>query len=269
MLARSDGFPDALAGVPLAAQLHGPLLLSPSAGLTGALQSEIQRVLPTGSTVYVLGGPAALSPTIDAKLRGLGYQVSRVSGSSRFDTAVAIAHLLGDPSVVFEADGTNFPDALAAGPAAAITHGAVLLTLGKQAAAPTTAYLAAHPGDIRYAVGGPASSSDPAAQPLVGADRYATSVLVAERFFDAPSAVGTASGTSFPDALSGGPVAALAGGPMVLVPATGALPTTTQSYLSSVASSVLTGWLFGGATAVSTAIADQVAQSLVLVPPPS
>lgn len=267
VLARSDAFPDALAGVPLAAQLHGPLLLTPSSGLTDALKLEIQRVLPTGSTVYVLGGPAALSPTVDAQLRGLGYQVTRASGASRFDTAVAIAHLLGDPTVIFEADGTNFPDALSAGPAAAITHGAVLLTLGKQPAAPTTAYLAAHAGDIRYAIGGPASTSDPVAQPVVGADRYATSALVAQQFFAAPSAVGTASGTSFPDALSGGPVAALAGGPMVLVPATGSLPTTTQSYLASIASSVLTGWVFGGTVAVSTAIADQVAQSLVLVPP--
>ncbi|HET9187332.1 MAG TPA: cell wall-binding repeat-containing protein [Acidothermaceae bacterium] len=269
VLARSDAFPDALAGVPLAAQLHGPLLLTPSAGLTDPLKAEIQRVLATGSTVYVLGGTVAVSPTVDAQLRAMGYQVTRASGASRFDTAVAIAHLLGDPSVIFEADGTNFPDALSAGPAAAITHGAVLLTFGKQPAAPTTVYLATHPGDLRYAVGGPASTSDPVAQPFVGADRYATSVLVAQQFFNGPSAVGTASGTSFPDALSGGPVAALAGGPMVLVPATGSLPTTTQGYLASIASSVLTGWLFGGTAAVSTAVADQVAQSLVLVPPPA
>jgi hypothetical protein len=267
VLARADAFPDALSGVPLAAQLHGPLLLTPSSGLTLPVDAEIQRVLATGSTVYVLGGPAALSPAIDAQLRGLGYQVTRVWGSSRFDTAVAIARLLGNPSVVFEADGTNFPDALSAGPAAAITHGAVLLTFGKQSAGPTDAYLAAHPGDIRYAVGGPAAASDPAARPIVGADRYATSTLVAQQFFNAPSAVGVASGMSFPDALSGGPVAALAGGPIVLVPAAGALPTTTQHYLGGIASSVLTGWLFGGTAAVTTAIADQVAQSLVLVPP--
>jgi hypothetical protein len=269
VLARADAFPDALSGVPLAAALHGPLLLTSPSGLTLPVDAEIQRVLATGSSVYVLGGPAALSPAIDAQLRGLGYQVTRVWGSSRFDTAVAIARLLGNPSVIFEADGTNFPDALSAGPAAAITHGAVLLTFGKQSAASTNAYLAAHPGDIRYAVGGPAAASDPTAQPIVGADRFATSVLVAEQFFNAPSAVGVASGMSFPDALSGGPVTALAGGPIVLVPATGALPTSTQHYLASVASSVLMGWLFGGAVAVSTAIANQVAQSLVLVPPPS
>jgi hypothetical protein len=267
VLARADAFPDALSGVPLAAAFHGPLLLTPPSGLTPPVDAEIQRVLATGSTVYVLGGPSALSPTIDAQLRALGYQVTRVWGSSRFDTAVAIARLLGNPSVIFEADGTNFPDALSAGPAAAITHGAVLLTFGKQSALPTAAYLAAHPGDIRYAVGGPAAASDPGAQPMVGADRYATSVLVAEQFFNAPSAVGVASGMSFPDALSGGPVAALAGGPTVLVPAAGALPKSTQQYLSSIASSVLTGWLFGGTMAVSTAVADQVAQSLVLVPP--
>jgi hypothetical protein len=267
VLARADAFPDALSGVPLAAAFHGPLLLAPSSGLTPPVDAEIQRVLATGSTVYVLGGPSALSPTIDAQLRGLGYQVVRAWGSSRFDTAVAIARLLGNPSMIFEADGTNFPDALSAGPAAAITHGAVLLTFGKQPAVATNAYLAAHPGDIRYTVGGPAAASDPAAQPIVGADRYATSVLVAEQFFDAPSAVGVASGMAFPDALSGGPVAGHAGGPVGLGPAAGALATSTQHDLARIACSGLSGWLFGGTMAVSTAVANQVAQSLVLVPP--
>jgi hypothetical protein len=269
VLARSDTYPDALAGVPLAAQNHGPLLLTESAQLTPAVATEIQRVLPIGDRVYVLGGTAALSTAIDTTLQSLGYVPVRIAGTSRFDTAVQIANALGNPTAIFEADGSNFPDALSAGPAAVITHGAVLLTYGKVPATETTQYLASHPGDIRYTIGGPAAAADPSAQPLIGSDRFATSVLVAQTFFNSPSAVGTASGLTFPDALSGGPVAALAGGPLVLVPALGGLPTSTQSYLSSIANSVLSGWVFGGTAAVSTAVADEVAQSLVLVPPSS
>ena len=269
VVARSDLYPDALAGVPLAVQYDAPLLLSPSSGLPAATVAEIQRVLPAGRQVFLLGSTASLAATIDTQLLNLGYVPVRLQGATRYDTAIKIANALGDPHTVFEVDGTNFPDALSAGPAAAITHGAVLFTAGTSAAAPTTAYLAAHPDDVRYAVGGPAATADSSAAKLVGVDRYQTSMMVAQAFFNSPSVVGVASGLKFPDALSGGPAAALAGGPLILVPPDGPLPTSTQSYLSQIASSVLSGWVFGGTPSVSTLVANEVAQSLVLVPPSS
>src|ERR1700678_3371829 len=77
VLARSDFFSDALAGGPLAAKVGGPLLITPGASITPALdprvEAEIQRVLDPGGTVYILGGPLALDPAIDAALQGLGY----------------------------------------------------------------------------------------------------------------------------------------------------------------------------------------------------
>ena len=269
VLARADIFPDALAGVPLAAQVHGPLLLTPPSSLPIAVLNEIQRVLPVGGPVFLLGGTAALSATVEQQLVTLGYLPHRISGMDRFDTAVQIAHALGDPTTILECSGLDFPDALSAGPAAVITHGAVLLTAGPDQAAATAAYLTVHPRVTRYAIGGPAAHADPGAIPLVGADRYATSVLVAQQFFTAPSGIGIASGAAFPDALAGGPATAEAGGPLLLVPPSGALPTGTANYFSAVASSVLTGWLFGGTAAVGTDIASETAQALVLVPPPS
>lgn len=266
VIASANSFADAMTGVPLTVQEHAPLLLSTAASLDPRVVSEIQRVLPIGGRVFILGGTAVLSPAIDAQLQLLGYVTQRVQGPTRYDTAVKVAGVLGDPSTIFEVDGSLFPDALSSGPAAAITRGAILFTNGHSPAAATQVYLAAHPGDIRYALG-PSATADPSATPFVGADRYATSAMIAKSFFSSPSAVGVASGTVFPDALSGAPVAARAGGPLILVPPTGALPTMTQSYLASVADSVLTAWLFGGTAAVNTAIANQVAQSLVLVPP--
>ncbi|MDQ1486374.1 MAG: hypothetical protein QOJ62_2067, partial [Actinomycetota bacterium] len=269
VLAGSATFADGVAGVPFAAQSKAPLLLSPVTGLTPELQTEIRRVLPLGHNVFVLGGPIALGTSVDAQLIAMGYVPTRVQGSDRYDTAVKIATAMGDPTTIFEADGTSFPDALSAGPAAIITHGAVLLTAGRVMAPVTARYLAAHGGDVRYAAGGPAAAADPAARAIVGADRYATSVLIAQRFFTSPSSVGAASGAKFADALSGGPVAGMAGAPLVLVPPTGTLPTGTRAYFNGVASSVLSGWLFGGQSAVSTPVATEVAQALVLVPPAS
>ena len=164
VLARGDAYPDALVGVPLAAARHAPLLLTHGTTLPPATLTEIRRVLPVGSTVYLLGGTDVVPASIGTQLTTLGYQTTRYAGVDRFATAVAVADALGDPSTVLLASGLNFPDALAAGPAATAVHGVVLLTAGATLPPVTAAYLAAHPG-TRYAIGGPAAAADPTAQP--------------------------------------------------------------------------------------------------------
>jgi putative cell wall-binding protein len=266
VLARADDFADELAGGPLAARFQGPLLLTPTAGLTDAVRAEIQRVLAVGHTVYLLGGTDAISANVGTDLQTLGYTPVRVDGIDRYDTAVKIANILGDPPTVFEVDGTNFPDGLSAGPAAALSHGVILLTAGNVQAPETAQYIATHPTDVRYAIGGPAAAADPTAQPLVGADRYATSIVVANQLFASPSIVAIASGVAFPDALSGGALAGIDGAPMLLVPSNVPLPASMQSYFNRYSNTVLSAWLFGGTAAVSTPVAKAIAQALVLVP---
>jgi hypothetical protein len=264
VVARSDFFSDALAGGPLAARVGGPLLITPgvsqSSTLDPAVLSEIERVLEPGGTVYLLGGPLALSPTIDPALETLGYKVSRVAGSDEYATAVAIAAQLGNPSVIFEATGLNFPDALSAVPAAIEQDGAIILTDGTTQAPETATYLAAHTNDTRYAIGGPlaAAGADPTATAIYGQDQYGTSAAVAAAFFPTPKTVGAATGTNFPDGLAAGPGLGLAGAPLLLVEPTGALPPTVLAYLQAAGGTVTSGILFGGPLAV----ADQVLAEL-------
>ncbi len=164
-----------------------PHCCSPTADvLTPATQAEIQRVLPAGGTVYLLGGTAAIPATVATSLTSLGFVPVRYAGADRFGTALAVADALNDPSTVLLATGVNFPDALAAGPAAAHVHGVVLLTNGSSLTPAVTAYLAAHPGTV-YAIGGPAVAADPSATALSGADRYATAAAVASTLFAAPT----------------------------------------------------------------------------------
>jgi SpoIID/LytB domain protein len=262
VLASDASFPDALAGTPLAAAEHGPLLLTTPGVLDPSVLSEIERVLPRGGRVFVLGGPAAVAPAVDAALEQAGYAVTRLYGSTRAGTAVAVAEALGNPSTVLEATGTDFPDALAAGAAAVALHGAVLLTDGDVQAPETAAYLAAHPSDTRIAVGGPAAAADPGARAIVGQDRFATAVAVAEAFFPHPSVVGAASGLAFPDALAGGAAIGAQGGPMLLVPESGPLPQSVASYLGAVGSDVTRDVVFGGVAAVSDQVATEVGQAL-------
>src|ERR1700678_2706891 len=185
VLARSDFFSDALAGGPLAAAVGGPLLITPGASISSTLdprvEAEIERVLPVGDTVYVLGGDLALSPNIDTALEGLGYRVVREAGANEYATAVDIAQQLGNPSTIFEATGLSFYDALSAVPAAIENHAAILLTDGATQSPETAAYLAQFPGDVRYAIGGSlaAAGADPGATAVFGQDLYSTSAAVA------------------------------------------------------------------------------------------
>jgi putative cell wall-binding protein len=256
VLARSDFFSDALAGGPLAAQVDGPLLITPGASLNSSLDprvlAEIQRVLPAGQMVYILGGDLALSSGIDTTLEGLGYKVAREAGADEYATAVDIAEQLGNPKTIFEATGLSFYDSLSAVPAAVESQGAILLTDGSTQAPETSAYLAAHTSDTRYAIGGPlaAYGADPSATPIYGQDLYGTSAAVATHFLSHPATFGAATSASFSDALSGGPAMGLASAPILLVPPSGALPAPISQYLSSVASGLSGGTLYGGPLAV-------------------
>jgi hypothetical protein len=259
VLARSDFFSDALAGGPLAAYVGGPLLITPGASVSTTLDprvlTEIQRVLPAGGTVYILGGPLAISPDIDTTLEGLGYTVVREAGSDEYATAVDIAQALGNPTTIFEATGLNFPDALSAVPAAIEHHGAILLTDGTTQAPETAAYLAANPGDTRYAIGGPlaALGADPTATGVYGQDEYGTSAAVATTFFPGAKIFGAATGLNYPDALAGGVFMATGArsGPVLLVDpsATPPVPATIAAYLATLAGGT-PGYVFGGPLAV-------------------
>jgi hypothetical protein len=257
VLARSDFFSDALAGGPLAAAVNGPLLLTEGAPVSSTLdtrtQAEIQRVLPTGGTVYILGGDLALSSNIDSTLTGLGYVVVREAGIDEYATAVDIAQQLGNPATIFEATGLSFYDALSAVPAAIQQHAAILLTNGSTQAPETATYLAAHTGDVRYAIGGPlaAFGADPSATPVYGTDLFNTSAAVATMFFPGASIFGAATAADFPDALGGGVYMATHGrsGPLLLVNPSTPLPPEITPYLATLATGTQ-GYVFGGPLAV-------------------
>lgn len=253
VLARHDNFPDALAGTPLAASEDAPLLLTQPGGLDSRVSAAIQRLVPAGGDVFLLGGTGALSPAVEQAVTALGYRPVRLSGNDRFETAVAIANRIGNPSDIFLTTGTNFPDALGAGAAAAslATPAVVVLTNGEALPRATSDYFAAHGGARVWAVGAQAvAAAPPGAQGLAGPNRYETSRIVAERFFPTPTFVGVASGVNFPDALAGGAHAGRRGSPLLLSPPEG-LPAPINGYLQARRDSITSGVIYGGSAAVS------------------
>jgi putative cell wall-binding protein len=261
VLARADDYADALVGGPLAAQKNGPLLLTSGSTLPASTKTELLRVLSTGGRVYLLGGTSAIPASVESQLTSLGFQTTRLAGADRNATAVAVADALGDPATVLLATGTNYPDALAAGPAAAHVAGAVLLTSGATMPSETAAYLAAHAKTV-YAVGGPAAAASPTAHAIVGADRFATAAAVAKQFFVAPPTFGVATGDNFPDALAAGALLAHLGAPLVLSGGA-SLPTVTAAYVTSIGGSATSAHVFGGAAAISESVRTAVGTALM------
>ncbi|MGZ3632332.1 MAG: cell wall-binding repeat-containing protein [Candidatus Limnocylindrales bacterium] len=128
-LANGLTFPDGLAGGAEAARLGGPVLLTAPGTLSDAAAAELVRLAP--SQVYVLGGPASVSDAALAAVAAAlpGATVSRLAGSDRYATAVAISGLQapGVP-VVYLATGATFADGLTGGAAAGQLGGPLLLT---------------------------------------------------------------------------------------------------------------------------------------------
>jgi putative cell wall-binding protein len=208
-------FPDALVAAPLAAMVDGPVLQT-GGTLPTAVADELQRLMPAGGTVTVVGGAAAVSVAVEQAVRALGFEVDRIAGATRYDTAVDVARALGGPPAIV-VDGRLFPDALVAGPAAIASGQAIVLSAGPTLPAITRSYLL-ETGPGHVAVGGRAAEATPGAEVVAGVDRFETAVRVMERFFAAPHVIGLASSTSFADALAIAPLLGREAGPMLLTP---------------------------------------------------
>ena len=130
-IATGENFPDALAGGPAGVVRDGPILLTRPGSLPAETAAELARMKP--ARIVVLGGAAAVSNAVASQLAAYtSGSVSRFAGRDRYATAAAVSQgvFAAGANVVFVATGLNFPDALAAGPAAGIYGGPILLSGG-------------------------------------------------------------------------------------------------------------------------------------------
>jgi penicillin G amidase len=265
VLATAGTFADALTAGPLAVALEGPLLLVGS-DLRSDIAAELDRL--GAQEVVIVGGSAAVSEAVVAEVRAAGLEVRRVSGPDRFATAAAIAREVGaDDGEAFLASGTSFADALSASPVAAGLGAPILLTGVDALPAATRAALEDLGIETTFVVGGRAVVSEataqqvPGARRLAGAERYATSAAVARfgigRGLDGATAH-IATGRAFPDGLTAGPIAAAAGGVVLLVD--GELPTAADPAFALLAQRS-GAWerlvVFGGSAAVAGDVAER------------
>jgi putative cell wall-binding protein len=226
-LATGENFPDALAGVPIAAFWGAPILLVGRDELPAAVDEELARLRP--SSIVVLGGTGSVSEQVaSAAGRRTTGQVVRIAGSNRYETAASISEntFRSGADVVHVASGTSFADALAGGPAAAVADGPVLLVDHDSVPEATAAELGRLAPDRIVVLGGEAAVSSATAQQLrsfapvtrrAGNDRYDTAAAVSAGSFGRDrDRVFVATGAAFPDALAAGAAAAATGAPIIL-----------------------------------------------------
>jgi putative cell wall-binding protein len=125
------GWPDAVSAAPFAAATATPLLLTTTDQLPDATARALRDRAP--GTVTVVGGPAAVSEAVaSAAADAAGGTHERIAGPTRVATSVAVADAQvaagsGSAASLWVATATNWPDALAAGPAVAADRGVLLL----------------------------------------------------------------------------------------------------------------------------------------------
>ncbi|MDP2401236.1 MAG: cell wall-binding repeat-containing protein, partial [Actinomycetota bacterium] len=127
VIATGAAFPDALAASGLAG-VHGSPLLLVGAAVTADLIDELDRLGTT--SVVLIGGEKAISADVFDALHA-AYDVRRVSGADRYETAAAVAREIADLGGVSDAAyfvrGDESADALSVSPFAYRTTTPVLL----------------------------------------------------------------------------------------------------------------------------------------------
>ncbi|OAA86354.1 cell wall-binding repeat-containing protein [Clostridium coskatii] len=126
-------FADAIAGTPLAYDMDAPILLTRAAALPDNVSSEITALF--AKDIVILGGTAVVSQDIEDGLKAKGYNVSRIAGQTRYDTAIQIAKKLwerepnGKTSVAITT-GNQFQYAMYGAVGSAMYHSAILFSDG-------------------------------------------------------------------------------------------------------------------------------------------
>ncbi|NMH67686.1 SpoIID/LytB domain-containing protein [Bacillus sp. RO3] len=271
VIGRGDLSIDALTGSVLAKKLDSPLLLTTSKSLPDSVLNEIKRLQP--EKVYLLGGTNAISNNVENQLKGLSFisdsDINRISGKERFETAVNVADEINNNNEIFVVTkDEKSPDALSIASYASMMQIPILYTTKDSLHESVEAYMKENTINNVTIIGGQtAVSADverelaglaPNVSRVYGADRYQTSLTIAEKYRDQfeEKTVFFARGDVFIDALPASSLAAAMKSPLVLT-RKDALPDHVGEWLDK--RTVLADTYFLGG---KSAIADSVRRDI-------
>ena len=241
--------------------------------------SKINRHPVRRTAAGVLAGALALSGAVAAAtpaFAGPGFALERVAGENRYETSAAIAAQFGATSGAILASGETgrSVDALSANFLAGVQGVPVLLTQRDRIPASVLARLNALTGAKNVTIVGGTVAVSAAVETqlrtagftvtrLGGADRYATSEEIIKAGASSASPIGlVASGTSFPDALAGGPLSYKGKHPVFLTNGGGLPQDTIDAMVAAGTRQVI---ILGGTAAVPASVEAALAARNITV----
>ncbi|MEL1136563.1 cell wall-binding repeat-containing protein, partial [Desulfitobacterium sp. THU1] len=277
VLATASNYPDALAGSVLAYKLNAPILL---VGSTEAEQKKLLDYLKTNldsaGTVYILGGTGVVGQEVVNKISAAGFtKITRLGGENRSETALKVADQLevpvGRPLILV--NEANYADALSISSSAAAAESPIFLVEKNGFSAAVRQKIAEIKPIKVYLIGGEGVISSKVSDQVAeitglnedniirmgGADRYATSLVIAKYFNLSGQSACMATGKNFPDALAGSVYAANYNAPIILV--NDSIPDETKEYLKT--RKMVGGVIFGGEGVLEKKIEKELLELLV------
>lgn len=275
ILVNGLSYADSVSASVLAKKLNAPILLTEADSLNSNAKSALEKLSP--KNVYIVGGTGAVSQSVESSLSS--YKVTRLAGTNRYDTNLAVANKLVDLGVskdnMLAVTGQAYSDALSAAPVAAAKDQILLLTTNDKTSMKATDEFAK---DANVTVIGTTNSVDAdtysnlAADKRIdgGKDRFATNINILKAFDSdlkatslyAATGKANADGakdTAFADALVASAIAGKNSAPLVLLDSDSSDATSNAlNYIGTKATKSTDLQVVGGTGVVSDSLVSKI-----------
>jgi putative cell wall-binding protein len=230
------------------------------------MKKNVRRLLSLFTLVCLI-----VTQTLSASAAAQSSQ-PRVYGSDRYKTSVAISQKgWSESQYAVIARGDDFADALCAGPLAKKYDAPILLTQPDKISNDVLAELKRLGVKNVFIVGGNGAVSEnvenilkssgiASIERIFGADRYETSVKIAEKLGSVDK-MALATGSDFPDALSISAIASSMGMPILLTEKN-TLPAKVRSYI--VSAGIAESYVIGGTGVISDSVKNALPNAIRL-----
>lgn len=232
IIVNDSAIADALAATPFAKNINAPILLTGKNSLNGKTKAELERL--GVKNVYIIGGEAVLPSNIEENLSSEGYNVERIKGNTREETAIKIAEKLSEKVDIKEVAVVNgvtgLADAVSVSAAAAQNNMAIILSNKKSGINASKEFIKKEGIKKSYIIGGTAAVSQnvqnslPNPERISGGNRNITNAKVINKFYSAKNLNniyvakdGSKSSSQLVDALAVGVLAAKEKSPVLIV----------------------------------------------------
>ena len=256
VIANGENFADALSATYLAKVKNAPILIVNKSSAKD-ISAYVKKNASENANVYIIGGEDVVSKEIADMMPGKKH---RLEGETRFETNLKVLKAAGvQGEDIALCNAYNFADALSASAA-----GKPIMLVGNKLSDAQTAYLKTLNSKKFYLIGGSDVVSKNVentvsklgkVERLEGADRFATSRIVAEKFFAGEHRKAYLTyGLNFPDGLCAGVLCTVDNSPLLLVSNTNM--TEAGAYIKK--AKVQKCFVLGGADLISNESANNL-----------